>query len=306
MTAGAGIIHEEYHSTNFSRTGGLMEMVQLWVNLPAKLKMTPPRYQPIVDRDIPAVPIATRRELEEERLLLQPRASPNNADNADNAMDDAAPLAACSDKQQHQGEQHSATFINGSGGSVRVIAGEYGGTTGPARTHSPLNLWDCLLVRGGGDAEADSHAVEDGAAVDLWVPSGHNAMLLVRSGAVDVVSGGGGTGGSSSSSSSSSSGRRRQSRRVRSGEVALFGVAEQPTALRLLVASSPPSSKKRKKSKTKTKAEAEAEGGRKAEVLVLTGVPLGEPIANMGPFVMNTQAELRQAQLDYQSGNFGT
>jgi redox-sensitive bicupin YhaK (pirin superfamily) len=57
MTAGAGILHEEFHSEAFTRSGGALEMVQLWVNLPAKDKMTAPGYQAIVDRDIPAVAI---------------------------------------------------------------------------------------------------------------------------------------------------------------------------------------------------------------------------------------------------------
>lgn len=55
MTAGAGILHEEFHSEGFSRSGGVLEIVQLWVNLPARHKMTPPRYQSIPDREIPAV-----------------------------------------------------------------------------------------------------------------------------------------------------------------------------------------------------------------------------------------------------------
>ena len=55
MTAGGGIIHEEFHSQDFSRTGGPFEMVQLWVNLPAKDKMTPAHYQGITDGQIPAV-----------------------------------------------------------------------------------------------------------------------------------------------------------------------------------------------------------------------------------------------------------
>lgn len=55
MTAGAGILHEEFHSEEFTRTGGAMEMVQLWVNLPAKDKMTAPGYQAIRNADIPVV-----------------------------------------------------------------------------------------------------------------------------------------------------------------------------------------------------------------------------------------------------------
>jgi redox-sensitive bicupin YhaK (pirin superfamily) len=55
MTAGAGILHEEFHSAAFTQQGGPFEMVQLWVNLPAKDKMAAPRYQGIEDRQIPSV-----------------------------------------------------------------------------------------------------------------------------------------------------------------------------------------------------------------------------------------------------------
>jgi len=55
MTAAGGIIHEEFHSSGFSKEGGPFRMVQLWVNLPAKDKMGPPRYQAILSADIPAV-----------------------------------------------------------------------------------------------------------------------------------------------------------------------------------------------------------------------------------------------------------
>jgi len=57
MTAGSGILHEEFHSTDYARTGGPFEMVQLWVNLPAKDKMTAPGYQAILNSDIPALPL---------------------------------------------------------------------------------------------------------------------------------------------------------------------------------------------------------------------------------------------------------
>lgn len=53
MTAGAGIVHEEFHSSSFSRSGGVLEMIQLWVNLPRDKKMSAPRYQAIRANDIP-------------------------------------------------------------------------------------------------------------------------------------------------------------------------------------------------------------------------------------------------------------
>ncbi|CAB3785462.1 hypothetical protein LMG28688_02043 [Paraburkholderia caffeinitolerans] len=55
MTAGAGILHEEFHSGDFAKSGGTLEMAQLWVNLPAKDKMTPPRYQTLLASAIPTV-----------------------------------------------------------------------------------------------------------------------------------------------------------------------------------------------------------------------------------------------------------
>jgi redox-sensitive bicupin YhaK (pirin superfamily) len=58
MTAGAGIFHEEYHEEAFTRRGGRMHMMQLWVNLPRKDKMAAPGYQPITAADIPVVPVA--------------------------------------------------------------------------------------------------------------------------------------------------------------------------------------------------------------------------------------------------------
>ena len=58
MTAGSGVMHEEFHSEKFSKEGGMFEMVQLWVNLPAKHKMTTPNYQAIKSADIPVVELA--------------------------------------------------------------------------------------------------------------------------------------------------------------------------------------------------------------------------------------------------------
>lgn len=118
MTAGAGILHEEFHSRRFTRTGGRLEMVQLWVNLPSRYKMTAPGYQHLGVSDIPEI-----------------------------ALPDAA-------------------------GRLRVIAGKYAGQPGPARTFSPMQVWDLRLERDG--------------EVRLDLPHGWNSMLVVLHGTVQV------------------------------------------------------------------------------------------------------------------------
>jgi len=65
MTAGSGILHKEYHEKNFSKSGGELQMVQLWVNLPAKDKMTEPKYQALTKNEI------VRLELQNEAGTAQ-------------------------------------------------------------------------------------------------------------------------------------------------------------------------------------------------------------------------------------------
>lgn len=58
MTAASGVLHKEFHETEWSKTGGEFQMVQLWVNLPAKDKMTAPKYQAIANSEITKVSLA--------------------------------------------------------------------------------------------------------------------------------------------------------------------------------------------------------------------------------------------------------
>jgi len=116
MTAGNGIVHEEFQSEQFTRKGGTFQMVQLWVNLRAKDKSAKPGYQSLLQGQIPVV------------------ALPENA------------------------------------GTVRVIAGEYNGHKGPAKTFTPLNLWDVDL--------------RPGQSADLPLPNGHTTAFLVLKGEV--------------------------------------------------------------------------------------------------------------------------
>ncbi|HWU54074.1 MAG TPA: pirin family protein [Rhizomicrobium sp.] len=118
MTAAGGIIHEEFHSPAFTKTGGPFRVVQLWVNLPVKDKLTKPGYQSITNADIPLV------------------ALPNEA------------------------------------GRARIIAGDFAGTKGPAKSFSPVNVWDLRLNR---DAE-----------ITLDLPEGHTAMVAVLTGHLTV------------------------------------------------------------------------------------------------------------------------
>ena len=118
MTAASGILHEEYHSPAFAAKGGNSEMVQLWVNLPAKYKKAPPGYQTLLDKDIPTVSL---------------------------------PDSAC---------------------TVRVIAGDYDGHKGPARTFTPIDVWDVRL-------KARNRAA-------FALPEGHTLVVVVLAGAVEV------------------------------------------------------------------------------------------------------------------------
>lgn len=187
MTAAGGILHEEYHSPAFAKTGGPFRMIQLWVNLPARDKMAPAGYQSIVAADIPSVDL------------------PEGA------------------------------------GKARIIAGEFGGVTGPARTFTPINVWDVALSR---DADAT-----------LDLPEGDIAMVVVLTGHV-TVNGAQGAG---------------------EAEMILLGREGSGVSVH-------------------------ADGD--AKLLVLTGEPIDEPIVGHGPFVMNNEAEIRQAIDDYNSGRF--
>jgi quercetin 2,3-dioxygenase len=188
MTAAGGILHEEFHSRAFTERGGTIEMVQLWVNLPARHKMANAGYQTLLDAQIPSVQL------------------PNGA------------------------------------GRVRVIAGAFDGQQGPARTFTPMDVWDVRIPQGGvGRFEAKE---------------GHTLALVVLRGTVlvngDAV--------------------------AREGQLVHFDRAGSRV---------------------------EIEANSDATVLWLSGEPIDEPVVGYGPFVMNSEAEIRQAVDDFNSGRFG-
>jgi redox-sensitive bicupin YhaK (pirin superfamily) len=131
--------------------------------------------------------------------------------------------------------------LPGGAGKARVIAGELLGATGPARTFTPINVWDLRLQR-----DAD---------LSLDLPEGHTAMLVVLGGHVTV----------------------NGSQEAGEAEMVLLGREGRDVAIH-------------------------ADGN--ATLLVLTGEPIDEPIVGYGPFVMNSEAEIRQAVDDFNAGRF--
>ncbi len=188
MTAGAGILHEELYSEAFTHSGGKLESAQVWVNLPAEHKLSAPRYQNLLDKDIPSVDL------------------PENA------------------------------------GRVRVIAGEFAGSKGPALTFTPINMWDVRL--------------NAGASAELPAIPGHTLALVVLRGTL-LVNG---------------------QEVVREGQLVQMEREGDKVTL---------------------------EANNDVTLLWLSGEPIDEPVVGYGPFVMNTQAEIRQAMVDMQTGQFG-
>ncbi len=188
MTAARGILHKEYHEEEFSKTGGTFQMVQLWVNLPAKDKMSTPKYQAIKKDDI------RKYEL---------------------------PAAA---------------------GTIEVIAGAYEGVKGGASTFTEVQVYNARLNKGGE------------AAFNL--PATYNTAILVVEGGITV------------------NGLQE------AGEGKLVYFKNEGTHIQI-------------------------EATQQSILLILSGEPIDEPVAQYGPFLMNTQEELKLAINDYNEGKFG-
>ena len=188
MTAAGGIVHEEFHGERYAREGGPFEMVQLWVNLPARDKMKPPGYQGITADQTPTIEL------------------PEGA------------------------------------GTARLIAGEFMGAKAPAHTFTPMQVWDLRL--------------KAGSTVTLPAPEGHTTVPLVLHGRVRSPGGAEAT----------------------DAEMIVFTREGEGVTLEALT---------------------------DATVLWLSGEPIAEPIVGYGPFVMNAEAEIHQAFVDFQSGRMG-
>ncbi len=118
MTAASGVVHEELHEKEWAKYGGMLEGIQLWVNLPRSVKMSEPRYQTLVSKEIPAV------------------------------------------------------HLDGGAGQLRIISGEFRGLRGPAKTFSPVHLYDLRLTAG-------HHS-------ELLLPEGFNTSVFVLHGRVVI------------------------------------------------------------------------------------------------------------------------
>lgn len=188
MTAGAGVLHKEYHEKEFSKKGGIFQMVQLWVNLPSKNKMTPARYQAIENKDM-------------TRVLLKDGKS-----------------------------------------IVEIIAGEYSGQKGPAITFSFVNLFNAKLI---GGAKADFSFNKD-----------YNTGMLIIEGEIKI----------------------NNLKSAPEDNFIQFGHEGEDIFIEAI---------------------------KDSIVLVLSGEAINEPIASHGPFVMNTEAEIKQAYEDFYNGKFG-
>jgi redox-sensitive bicupin YhaK (pirin superfamily) len=138
-------------------------------------------------------------------------------------------------------EQIGRAEIPDDGGQVRVIAGEYKDVKGPAKTFTPINLFDIRLNAGG--------------QVPLSFPAHENTLLLIMQGEVEV-----------------------SGQTAKELDLVLFDNEGEEITVRAEQA---------------------------AHLLLLNGEPIDEPVVQYGPFVMNTEQEIRQAMLDFSNGKFG-
>jgi len=188
MDSGMGIVHSERPSADFALTGGVSEVVQLWVNLPGSKKMMQPRYQAPKLKDIPK---------------LTPKSGK---------------------------------------GSIAVYAGQINESTGPVETQIPLS--------------AASICLEDGATASLQVLEGQTTFIYLLDGQIRLEGHG----------------------LIDKYNLVLFETEGTQISF---------------------------ESINDCKILLVSGAPIGEKVAQHGPFVMNSETELLEAMRDYQMGKMG-
>lgn len=140
MTAGSGVLHQEYHSPAFSATGGAFEMAQLWINLPASRKMTAPAYQPLLEAAIPAFALSgkvgTIRAIAGQASLPQAARQEASIQKVTGPASTFSPLSVW-DVRLKGGETVSLTRPNGWITAIAVLRGRVvvnGAQAGAAQT----------------------------------------------------------------------------------------------------------------------------------------------------------------------------
>ncbi|MBI3527757.1 MAG: pirin family protein [Betaproteobacteria bacterium] len=143
MTAGSGIVHAEYREKEFARTGGVLEGVQLWVNLPLKFKMEAPHYQ-----DLPAEKFAVAKFAGGEARVVAGEL-----------------LGVRGPARPHAEEGGSSSSQNVRATRASPVASPQAGPLlrGPARTYTPIIVAHVKL--------------EAGASVELAIPANFNAYV---------------------------------------------------------------------------------------------------------------------------------
>jgi redox-sensitive bicupin YhaK (pirin superfamily) len=190
MTAGSGVVHSEMPDPSFIETGGRVHGLQLWVNLPRRDKMIPPRYQ-----EMPSAGI---------------------------------PVATSEDGKVR----------------VKVIAGEALGVKAAIETRTPILYQHFTL--------------QPGARIVHPVPRGYRVFAYGLSGKGFYTD---------------------ERLEIGAREMIVFDDDGDTVTI--------------------------AAGDEPLDVLLFGGVPLNEPVVRYGPFVMNTEDEIRQAVIDYQAGRMG-
>ena len=190
MTAGAGILHSEYHEKEWSQQGGIFQMVQLWVNLPAKDKLTTAHYQDMIHDSIPKV------------------------------------------------------ILDNNSGVVDVIAGNFNGQNGKAKTYTPIHVYNIRLNKDG--------------LVSLDLPNNYNTAFITIQGSVSV---------NGKQVVPTDNFAMLENNK---GTVFAIKALEEHTI-----------------------------------ILLLSGKPLDEPLVMHGPFVMNTEEQIKEAFTEFKEGKFG-
>jgi redox-sensitive bicupin YhaK (pirin superfamily) len=190
MTTGSGLIHSELVTDNFKKSGGIMQGLQIWVNLPKKDKKAKPGYQHIHKDKIPTIII-------EEKNV-----------------------------------------------NIKILVGEVLGQSSSVHTYSPVSIFDTQFT--------------EPNELSLSIPSEQMAMIYIIKGELKLKNSG---------------------ISATTGQMVYFDQSAEDLHLQSL--------------------------SQQGSYLVLSGTPLNEPVARYGPFVANTEGEVKQAMLNYQSGKMG-